>query len=187
MEHPGHRDTLRLRVQHDLQHSPVTRGHETIRRAAVVCATWNRSAARRSDQPSSTTHRAKRSRPVSVSGALRWGMRTSGHRCGSCSTHTTPRGPPSFQDHPSDVAKLQPLSPTSMGSTSQMPICTVALCLSGRRLLRRLRTSSSPAWSSARCGPGRIGPFSDRLERSWVYAGVGRRALTGMAPVLIYG
>ena len=39
--------------------------------AAVVTPTWNRSAARRSGQPSSTTQRASRRRPVSDNGALR--------------------------------------------------------------------------------------------------------------------
>lgn len=38
--------------------------------------TWNRSTARRSGQQASTTHRARRSRPVPVSGSLRWGTRT---------------------------------------------------------------------------------------------------------------
>jgi integrase len=51
--------------------------YRAAQRAAVVWETWNRSAARRTGQPSSTTHRASRSCPVSVSGALRWGMRTS--------------------------------------------------------------------------------------------------------------
>ena len=51
--------------------------YRSAHRFAVVGATWNRSAARRSGQPSSTTHRASRSLPVSVNGALRWGTRTS--------------------------------------------------------------------------------------------------------------
>src|SRR5699024_1714042 len=44
---------------------------------AVVTETPNRSAARRGIQPSSTTHRARRSLPVGVSGALAWDMKTS--------------------------------------------------------------------------------------------------------------
>ena len=50
--------------------------------------TWNRSAARRSGQPSSTTQRASRSRPLGVSGALAWDTKTSGLRCGSLDSST---------------------------------------------------------------------------------------------------
>ncbi len=42
---------------------------------------WNRSAARRSGQQSSTTQRAKRKRPALVSGALRWGVAYRYPRC----------------------------------------------------------------------------------------------------------
>ena len=51
--------------------------YRLAQRAAVVGETWNRSAARRNGQPSSTTHRANRSRPVSDDGALRWTVKTS--------------------------------------------------------------------------------------------------------------
>lgn len=44
-------------------------------RWAVAGGTWKRSAARRSGQPSSITQRARRRRPASVRGALRWGTR----------------------------------------------------------------------------------------------------------------
>lgn len=58
--------------------------------------TWKRSAARRSAQPSSTTQRASRRRPVSVSGALRYGMRA--FRVGGTSQSTpNPEGPHSFK------------------------------------------------------------------------------------------
>jgi hypothetical protein len=56
--------------------------------------------------------RARRSRPVSVSGALRWATRASWVLGVDVVIHTEPGGSPSFQDH-------QPvsLSPTSMGRT----------------------------------------------------------------------
>jgi len=44
---------------------------------AVVGEHWNRSPARRSGQPSSTTQRASRNRPLGVNKALAWDMRTS--------------------------------------------------------------------------------------------------------------
>lgn len=47
--------------------------------ATVVWLTWKRSAARRRGQLSSTTHRARRSLPVGVSGTLRW---DTGASCG---------------------------------------------------------------------------------------------------------
>jgi hypothetical protein len=58
----------------------------------------------RSGQPSSTTHRARRSRPVSVSGALRWTTRASRVVGADVVIHTEPGGPPSFQDHQPRVA-----------------------------------------------------------------------------------
>lgn len=51
--------------------------YRSAHRFAVVTDTANRSAARRSDHPWSTTQRARRSRPVSDSGALAWDMKTS--------------------------------------------------------------------------------------------------------------
>ena len=65
-------------------------------RAAVVGETWNRSAARRSGHPSSTTQRANLNRPVSDSGALRCDTRTSQARR-RCVIHTEPRGPHPFK------------------------------------------------------------------------------------------
>jgi hypothetical protein len=51
--------------------------YRSAQRLAVFTLTWNRSAARRSGQPSFTTHRASFKRPRSVKVALAWGTRTS--------------------------------------------------------------------------------------------------------------
>jgi hypothetical protein len=51
--------------------------YQPARRAAVIGDTWNRSAARRTGQPSSTTQRASRRRPNSDNGALRSDTKTS--------------------------------------------------------------------------------------------------------------
>jgi hypothetical protein len=57
--------------------SPSSR-YRSAHRFAVVAETWNRSAARRNGQPSSTMQRASLSRPLGVRQALAWDMKTSG-------------------------------------------------------------------------------------------------------------
>jgi transposase len=61
-----------------------------------VGKTWKRSAARRSGQPSSTAQRARRRRPVSVRGALRWGTRAFLVAGADVAIHTRPEGPPHY-------------------------------------------------------------------------------------------
>jgi hypothetical protein len=81
------------------------------RAAGVVCETWNRSAARRTGQPSSTTHQARRSRQRSI--AVDQGdLPVSGADCGDL--HRSRRSS-LIQDH-------QPVSPppTSMASTPNL-------------------------------------------------------------------
>jgi hypothetical protein len=62
-------------------------------RWAVGRPTWNRSAARATGQPCSTTQGASRNRPSSVSAASGWGTRTSWLGLGAWQLHTTPGGP----------------------------------------------------------------------------------------------
>ena len=65
----------------------------SAQRWAVVGETWKRSAARRRGQPSSTTQRARRRRPVSVRGALRWGTKAFLSYGVDVAVHTEPEGP----------------------------------------------------------------------------------------------
>ena len=84
--------------------------YRSAHRFAVVGETWNRSAARRSGHPSSTTHRASRNRPSSDSGALRWDTKTSGVNAFLDSSHFTRR---------SSSCHLATPSPTSVVSTTR--------------------------------------------------------------------
>src|SRR5690606_37555171 len=86
--------------------------YRSAHRLAVVALTWNRSAARRSGQPSSTTHWASFKRPRSVKVALAWGTKTSGVSTGLVVAPHSPGGP-----HHSRSFDRVP-SPTSVGSTT---------------------------------------------------------------------
>src|SRR3954468_19469338 len=74
-----------------------------------------RSAARRSHQPSSMTHRASRSRPVGVRGALRWTTRASLARGADVAIHTEPGGPHPFKI----IRSVSPTYLTSVVSTAR--------------------------------------------------------------------
>ncbi|CAM5614465.1 hypothetical protein SGLAM104S_02807 [Streptomyces glaucescens] len=84
-----------------------------------------RSAARRSGHPSSTTHRARRSLPVGVSGALRWDTRASWTSVQTSQSTPNPEGPHPFK-HP---ARVSPTSRTTqLGSFVWISRSLVRLC-----------------------------------------------------------
>ena len=82
-------------------------------------------------QPSSTTQRASRSRPVSVRGALRWGTRA--FRSGvDVAIHTKPEGP-----HPFKIPQPRPLSPSTTSRDRTPRACFGSPFVARRAALRR--------------------------------------------------
>ncbi|MFE7626592.1 DUF6000 family protein [Streptomyces sp. NPDC057509] len=76
----------------------------------MVGETWKRSAARRRGQLSSTTQRARRRRPVSVRGALRWTTRA--FLVGvDVAIHTEPGRPSPIQDPSAEIWLTRPQPP----------------------------------------------------------------------------
>lgn len=101
---PGRRAprTVAGRLERSLIPASPSLRYRPARRWVVVGETWNRSAAWRRAHPSSITQRASRRRPVSVRGALRWGMRA--FRAGvDVAIHTEPGRPSCVQDHQAET------------------------------------------------------------------------------------
>ena len=106
---------------------------------------------------SSTTHRARRSRPVSLSGALRWTTRTSWELGADCRDPHRTRRSSSIQDHP----PVSP-SPTSMGSTPRARSCPCWLVRSPA-IAGRCRAPSTDPLGSCWSPPAQ-GLIGDRRE-----------------------